>query len=53
MTINLENGEMINGKPAYKLSDGTPSDTREHVGKIYKDGGYSDRITQSLATAKF
>ena len=52
VTINLENGEMINGKPAYKLSDGTPSDTREHVGKIYKDGGYSDRITQIFGDSK-
>ena len=52
VTINLEHGEMNDGKSVYQLSDGTPSDTREYVGKIYKDGGYSDQITQIFGDSK-
>lgn len=52
VTINLEHGETRDGKPVYQLVDGIASDSRECVGKIYKDGGYGDRITQIFGDSK-
>ena len=52
VTLNLEDGEKIDGQPVYELMDGLPSDSRHCVGQYYIDGGYDDRITQIFGDSK-
>ncbi|WP_068088202.1 class I SAM-dependent methyltransferase [Polycladidibacter stylochi] len=47
-TINLPNGEEINGAPLYQNSEGLVTDAGDQIGCLYKNTKYAKRITQLL-----